>query len=212
MIPHTRHPAMRGAPVRARRGFSLVEMLVALAISAVLLTAALAALDASFRSYKVTTDSASTHVVSRIVMHRVMTMIRTGQDFAPFPADVLDPLQNPIVSNFIEFISVDDPANDIRQVTRLQAVDDPEVNDGSLILQLTLETEVNGEITIEQRPLLRGLRDATFTLEYAIGPRLSRATVDLTIMPNDGGAARLALDMDAPTIRLVASASPRQLE
>lgn len=197
---------------RSRRGFSLIEMLVALAISALLLTASLAALDASFRSYKVTTDSASTHVVSRIVMHRIMTMIRTGQDFAPFPTDVLDPQLNPIVSNFIEFISIDDPANNFRQITRLEAIADPNAQDGSLMLQLVLENDVGGTITREERPLLRGLRDATFTLEYAIGPRLSRATVDMTIMPNDGEAARLALDIDAPTIRLVASTSPRQLE
>lgn len=194
------------------RGFSLIEMLVALAISALLLTASLAALDASFRSYKVTTDSASTHVVSRIVMHRLMTMIRTGQDFAPFPADVFNPNQNPMISNFIEFVSVDDPANNFRQVTRLEAVPDPNGPIGSLMLQLILENDNNGTITREERPLIRGLLDATFTLEYVPGPRLSRATVDLTIMPNDGEAARLALDVDAPTIRLVASTSPRQLE
>jgi prepilin-type N-terminal cleavage/methylation domain-containing protein len=55
---------------RHRRGFSLVEMLVALTITATLLTAALTALDAGFKGYKFTTDGASTHVVSRITMHR----------------------------------------------------------------------------------------------------------------------------------------------
>ncbi|HZW10885.1 MAG TPA: prepilin-type N-terminal cleavage/methylation domain-containing protein [Phycisphaerales bacterium] len=62
----------------AARAFSVVELLVALTISSLLLTATLVALDASFKSYKVTTESASSHVVARMVMHRMTTMIRTG--------------------------------------------------------------------------------------------------------------------------------------
>ena len=46
--------------LRRRRGFSIVEMLIALAITATLLTATLAALDTSFKSYKVTTEGART--------------------------------------------------------------------------------------------------------------------------------------------------------
>ena len=63
MLSHRRQPI-------ARRGLSLLEMLIALAISAMLLTAALSALDVMFKGYKQTTESASTHVVSRIVMSR----------------------------------------------------------------------------------------------------------------------------------------------
>ncbi|RMD63684.1 MAG: prepilin-type N-terminal cleavage/methylation domain-containing protein, partial [Planctomycetota bacterium] len=59
----TRRPACATTtpPSGRWRGFSLVEMLLALAISATLLTAALAALDSSFKGYKATTESASTH-------------------------------------------------------------------------------------------------------------------------------------------------------
>lgn len=193
-----------------RGGFSLVEMLIALAITAALLTASLSALDASFKSYKVTTESASTHVVSRIVMHRVMTMIRTGTEFGPYPDDVLDPGQNPIVSSFIEFVSLDDPENDHRQVTTIErrAGDEP----GSFDLWYVLEDTLGNTTTTDERPLIRGLREATFTLEYDIGPRLTQATVDLTIEPNDLQDADIFSSLETPTIRLVASTSPRVLD
>ncbi|MDG1978790.1 MAG: prepilin-type N-terminal cleavage/methylation domain-containing protein, partial [Phycisphaerales bacterium] len=83
-----------------RRGFNLVEVLIALAITATLLTATLAALDASFRAYQATTEEVSTQSIGRIVMHRMLTLIRTGTDFGPYPAD---PRVTTIQSDFIEF-------------------------------------------------------------------------------------------------------------
>ena len=56
---------------RRIRGFSLVEMLIALSISAMLLAATLVALQASFRAYQTTTDQAATHAVGRMVVHRI---------------------------------------------------------------------------------------------------------------------------------------------
>src|SRR5690606_2285844 len=83
--------------ISRRRGFSLIEMLVALAITSALLSASLAALDTSFKSYQMTSQSASTHVVTRIVMHRMRSMIRVGTEFGPFPEDVFATEQNPII-------------------------------------------------------------------------------------------------------------------
>jgi len=102
------------------RGFSMVEMLIALTISAVLMTATLGALDASFQQYKSTTESASTHVVSRIAMHRMLSMIRTGVEFGPFPADVYSPSQNPVVSDYIEFVSERDLSTGRNRITRIE--------------------------------------------------------------------------------------------
>jgi hypothetical protein len=64
-------------------------------------------------------------------------------------------------------------------------------------------------------PLIRNLQDAKFTLEYDVGPVLRHATVDLTIRPNDSSVANATMihtDLDAPTLRLIASASPRKLD
>lgn len=199
-------------PSRSRRAFSLVEMLIALAISAALLTASLSALDASFKSYQVTTESASTNIVCRIVMQRMLAMIRTGTDFGPYPLDVLDTSQNPVVSNSIEFVSAQDTANDYRQVTRIETVNDDEANDGSFILMLTIEDHNGDDVTEQEHPLLRGVRDATFTLEYDIGPRLRLATIDLTVDPERLSDAGIRMvDAGADTIRLVASSSPRRI-
>lgn len=190
----------------------MIELMIALAISATLLTASLAALDAAFKSYKATTESASTHVVTRMVVHRVLTMIRTGREFGPFPLDVLDPAQNPMVSGSIEFVSAQDEGAGYRQVTRLEAREDETGGAGDLKLMLIIEEDRNGTITTEERPLLRRVRNLTFTLEYDIGPVLKLATMDLTVAPDDSQGLTLHADIDAPTIRMVASSSPRALE
>ncbi len=85
---------------RVRRGFNLVELLMALTISATLLTATMVALDASFMAYQNTTEVASTHTISRLAMHRILTLIRTGTEFRPLPVSPLFPIQE---SEFIDF-------------------------------------------------------------------------------------------------------------
>lgn len=204
MTPRTARPA----PARRPRAFSIVEMLLALAISGALLAASLSALDTSFKGYQRTTDSASTHVVARIVMHRVMSMIRTGSEFGPYPSD---PIATPVItSNFIEFVSFQD--DDSREVTRIEQ----RAVEGSTRQELwyVQVIEENGDVVeTRERPLLRDLENIGFTLEYDVGPRLLRATVDLTVVANDDlSASALQTGQAAPPIRLVSSTSPRQLD
>ncbi len=199
---------------RSRRGFSIVEMLIALTISAMLLTATLAALDASWRSYKITTESASTHVVSRIVVSRILTLIRTGTSFGPYPADVLDASQNPVPDNHeIEFIAESDRlAGNENIVTR---IDRRAVSGQTNTYELwysRLDNSSDPPTLIDERPMLRNVREALFILEYAPGPRLIRATLDLTIQPNDDEDMNVGVGGETPTIRLVASAVPKQLD
>ncbi|CAG0992031.1 hypothetical protein PHYC_02351 [Phycisphaerales bacterium] len=194
------------------RGFSLIEMLIALTITATLLTATLTALDTSFRAYKVTTEGASTNVVSRMMMSRIMTMIRTGEEFGPYPTDVLDSAQNPVTSTFIEFETANDGAGN-RQVLRIERRDQSDPQRGPYELWY-VQTDIVNDVPSEaiERPLLTGVTEATFTLEYDIGPRLRRATVDLTIKPNDYQDARFSADLETPTIRLVSTVNPRKLD
>ena len=206
----------------SRRGFSIIEMLIAITISATLLTATLTALNASFIQYKVVTESASTHVVSRIVMHRMLSMVRTGSDFGPFPADVLDAAQNPVTTDWIEFVSARDVAGGIDRITRIehrpgQAGAGQNVP-GSLwyvLLDPALVDPNDPQAGIlEEHELLAGVEAASFTLEYDIGPRLRHATIDLTIRPNDSEdltVGDVAASAEAQTIRLIATAAPRQL-
>lgn len=198
---------------RTRRGFSLIEMLIALTITGTLLAATLSALHASFRAYKFTTDSASNHIVSRIVMHRILTMVRTGDEFGPYPADVYDSGQNPVTSDFVEFVSFVDEATATRKITRIEKRDALSSEQGPHTLYYVLKTYVNGTLTdTHQSPLLQGVKDAKFVLEYDIGPRLKRATVDFTIDPATTANTDLHTELSAPTVRMVSSVVPRRLE
>lgn len=193
-----------------RRGFSIIEMLVALAISATLLTATLAALDASFKSYKSTTDSVSTHVVGRLVMHRLASLVRNGENFGPYP---VNPILTPkIESTSIQFEVHPDPYADVREVWTIERVSAVEPN-GPYALTATVERYEDGELADEStRTLVRRVHDATFTLEYDVGPRLRRATIDFTLTPDDDQADRIGSSMQAPPVRMVATVAPRRLD
>jgi prepilin-type N-terminal cleavage/methylation domain-containing protein len=195
-----------------RRGFSLVEVLVALAICATMLTAAMTALDTSFKCYKVTTEGASTNIVARMVMARIMTMVRTGSQFGPYPVDPLDTAQNPVSSHYVEFVLVDDPVTLIKNVVRIERRAQTDPINGPFELWYVQTDYANGvQTAINERPLITGVLEANFTLEYDVGQNLKRATVDLTVKPNNFQAAFIGGDLNAASIRLVSSVNPRRL-
>lgn len=198
---------MTQRPRTHRPAFSIIEMLIALVITSTLLTATLAALDASFKSYKVTSDSASTHVVSRIVMQRLMAMIRNGSNFGPYPAN---PIATPIIeSDWIEFETTTDPASGSTRITTLSR----QASGEQWNLICTVAIFQNGVLTSEDsRPLITGLAELNFIMEYDVGPVLKRVTVDMVVQPNDLQDAAISANLEAPTIRMVASASPRRLD
>jgi hypothetical protein len=185
----------------------MIEVLISLTITATLLTATMAALNTSFKSYQVTSEGASTNVVARIVMQRVTAMIRTGDSFGPYP---VNPILTPeLESDYIEFVSFREPSSGTERITRLEKRDG-DAETGPFELWYVLSTFVNGEYQGEdEAPLLVGLNDVIFTMEYDVGPRLKRATVDLIIQPDDMQDLAVGSKLEAPTIRLVASASPR---
>lgn len=210
---------------RTPRGFSLIDMLLALAISGMALAATFQALNVSFMNYQKITDSASSHVVSRIMMHRILALIRTGTDFGPFPADVLvDP---EIQADFIEFVSQRDDDGDPTQVMRIEFRQDAGEPLGDLWLVLI---DPSGAAADREQLMLDSVEAAQFRMRYDVGPRLLRCTVDLSIIPNDTIEQGVDSDDDGDIdendvnediniygdatavqrIRLVASASPRQ--
>src|SRR3954463_8550923 len=69
-----------------RRGVGLIELLIALSISAVLLTATAVAVDASFKAYANNQEEASLLQQSRMALNRVVTSIRTSDTHAPIGA------------------------------------------------------------------------------------------------------------------------------
>ncbi len=199
---------MRRTTSRApRRGFSMIEVLISLTITSTLLTATMAALNTSFKGYQVTSEGASTNVVARIVMQRLTAMIRTGDSFGPYP---VNPVLTPeIESDYIEFVSFRELSTGTERVTRLERRE-ATGNDGPYELWYIVTTYVDGTYEDQDTaPLLSGLNDVKFVMEYDVGPRLKRATVDLIIQPDDMQDLTVGSSLAAPTIRLVASASPR---
>jgi hypothetical protein len=193
------------APQSRRRAFNIPELLIALAINAMLLLATLIALNASYNAYSRTTEVASTHTVGRLVMSRMLTMIRTGTEFGPFPAS---PLTTTVQSDYIEFLT---PQNELMIL---------EWDSDEEALYVELQDPVSGT-QITRQLLLEGVLAQTdsggnpvhpFTLEFVKGRYLYRATLDLTIRPDDNQATNIDADNSAQTIRLVASAMPRTQE
>lgn len=210
-----------------RRAFSLIEMLIAIAISSAILSAMMVSLDTTFKGFETNADSASSHVVTRIAVNRLLTMIRTGTEFGPVPADVLDTDVNPLIADYFEFVSERDADGDPVTITRVEFrypgegalyrswginQDPPELDftpadTGELhLVQLDVATGEETEFL-----LLNEVRSARFVLRYAIGPHLERATIDLTIDPRTQDETHFASDASAQSVRIVASAMPRQL-
>jgi len=203
-----RRPDGRGGPVVAprraarrgrrivRRGFNLAELLISLSISAVLLTATMVALDASFTAYQRTTEEASTQTIGRMVMHRILTLIRSGENFGPFP---LDPLEPVVRSNFIEIQLVE--GGDIVTIEWREAEE-------ALYYLVGTDEHLLLEGVIPQTDPDTGDVVPPFTLEFQRGRELHRATIDLAIIPDDNMDVDLDGDLER-AIRLVASAQPR---
>ena len=189
-----------------RRGFNMVELLLALAISGALLAATMAALDASFTAYQTTTEMASTHTIGRLTMHRVLALIRTGQEFGPFPANPQDSF---VESNYIEFITPGERYIALEWMEFPDAANGYPVGEALYVVvdsqppQLLLEGVVR-----QDDPDVPGDYIRPFRLEYKLGRNLYRATIDLMLVPDDNLSTELDGDY-GQVIRLVASAMPR---
>lgn len=218
---------MRTIRTRTRRGFSLAEMLIALAISSALLSSALVALDTLFKGFETNADSASSHVVSRIATNRILTLVRTGTDFGPTPGDVLDANKNPMYSDFFEFVSRRDENNVPTQLTRIEfryAGEGAQYRAwgvGEEEPELDFQPEGPGELWLVQIDpaddseqaflLLREVRSALFSLAYDVGPRLERCTIDIVVEPSMPADIKLESEAPPETLRIVASAMPRRI-
>ncbi len=194
------------------RGFNLVELLIAMAITAVLMVAVMTSLHASFMAYQTTTEEASTHTISRLVMNRMLTMIRTGREFGPIPTN---PLDQTVTSDLIDF------RTSTGSVITLEWKAQPDAAHGYPQGQALYVTLDNGT-TVTTSLLLEGVtpqydpptstdendRIKPFTLQFEKGFTLYRATIDLAVTPDDNMSVQLDGN-NASLIRLVASAMPR---
>lgn len=185
-----------------RRGFNLIEMLIALAITAALLAAVMVALHASFMAYQSTTELASTHTIARLAMHRMLALIRTGQEFGPFP---INPQDSVVASNEIEFLT---PSGNLIRLEWFGPADATHPLPNALYAVIN-----NGTPNVMLEGVMPqvdtgGFPVLPFTLEYELGRKLHRATIDITLVPDDNMSVTIDGD-NQQQLRLVASAMPR---
>ncbi len=190
----------------SRRGLSLIELLISLAITAVLLTATMVAIDASFMAYASAAEQASTQTASRLVVHRLLAYIRTGTAHGPLTPD---PNADPpvtldgdtISSNYLELI---DPNGKLIRV---------EYNAEEQTLYGTI-SDMDGDNATTQ-PLLTGVTACAFSANRRLDANgvlvLNRATMDLTVVPNADTSTTIERG-PGTAVRLIASTMPRKLD
>jgi prepilin-type N-terminal cleavage/methylation domain-containing protein len=186
----------RRARARAPHGLTLVELLIALAITATLLVAMLMALRAAFRGYQASVEQSSTQMTGRVVAQRILGLVRTGAAFGPLPDDPRD--------RFVQGDSLAITLDTGETVTlRLdRAAETLFVRAGSGD-ERTLLSGVRGPVDDE------GAARGAFTLEFEKGTSLLRASFDLTV--ESDSETQLTLEGDEVTpLRIVGTASPRR--
>lgn len=197
---------------RRAAGLSLVELLIALAITALLMTAVMVATDASFKAYAAAAESASAQSATRMVTNRLLTLVRTSTAHGPLEPD---PSTTPA-------IAFKDGSDDTLDSHYLELVDQtgqyvkieyaPGATEGEAG-KLTITTEINGtESTVD---LLGGVIDAHFYTHRRVDSEgvlvLDRATMDISVAPDVDNTLAIEDDTREP-IRVIASTMPRKLE
>jgi len=196
-------------PRRRRRslGLSLVELLISLSITAMLLTAVMVALDASFQAYASAAESASTQTTTRLVVHRTLTLVRTSTAHGPLAPDgsTTPPVTlagtSTISSHYMDLV---DPKGDL---IRLEY----DATDETLYITVT---PYGGSVATRE-PLLGGVSACQFTLTRRLDDDgvwvLERGSMDFTVEPDTDTS--LAIEGDnTPPVRVIASTMPRKFE
>ena len=186
----------------SRRGLAVIELLIALAISGLVLVAVAYCVDTSFKAYSINQERSDLMQRSRLAMHRILTTIRTTSAHQPvnplaeagFKAGfvVTDSAITMVDVNDVEIKFQHDPVNGV-----LLAVD----KDGNeYVLVRGVET-----FEIKMEPM----RTEKATRSGGDYDRLMRATVKLTIKTS-GNSADIDESVAAQKVTLSSSAVPRQ--
>lgn len=195
---------------RRARGFSMIELLIALAITSALLTATAVAIDASFKSYASASELASAQAGTRMVVHRLLTLVRTSTAHGPLEPDAAatPPVTidgSTIESNFLEMID---------QTGRLLRVE-YRAADEELWVLIDDDGDLAFEMGETQQPLLSGVTDASFFARRRMDQTgvwvLERGSLDITVQPGRDNTLAIENGNNQP-IRIVASTMPRRLE
>jgi hypothetical protein len=184
-----------------RRGVGLAELLVALSISAALLTATAVAIDASFKAYAINQEQSDLTQRSRLAIYRMTTMIRQTREHAPATPSV--------AAQFAAGATVSDTGIDMFDL------------DGNAVSYFydaankRLMASINGV----ERPMCEGvqsfivrlepMRSATSIKTGGSWDLLKRATVEMTVKTTSSTATK-GEGIDRQSVTLSASVMPRR--
>jgi prepilin-type N-terminal cleavage/methylation domain-containing protein len=165
-----------------RRGVGLIELLVALAICAALLTAVGVAMDASFKAYGIDESQAQLMERSRLAMNRMLTYIRSTNQHLPDDDASQTNFQNGLITKASSIRMMIDATHGIifrQSGTTLQAVSFT-IN-GAALTEGTSRTLLNGvnagDFTITFEPQ----RSAEAIKTGGKYDQLKRASITLTV-------------------------------
>lgn len=197
-------------PERARHrqaGLGLVELMIALVISSLLLTATMMATDTSLKAYANATAQVSAQASTRLVTQRLMTLVRSSRAHGPLQpqSSELGPVTlsgDTLSGPYLEMIDSKE------QLVRI------EYRSQSREVWLVM-SQLDGSNPSEQ-PLLTDVVAATFSCSRRKTNDglwvLARGMVDLTIQPTVSDAMDLERAAAMESIRVIASTMPRRLQ
>lgn len=203
---------------RLQRGYTLIEVMIALSVAGLVLTGALTALRAGLIAYGTSTEDAGRQASARLVMQRTLAMIRTARLHDPY-----DPSQPGL-----QLLDPDHANHPLRAVgIRLQTNDGHEVRvwwqanngygDADLGDLMMADVTTNQTEVVMQRVRCRRTESDEpfiFTLVSRTSPDgllLARATFHLFAERDPDATTTLEQNTSSGTaIQMVSSTAPRQ--
>ncbi len=187
-----------------RRGVTVTELLIALAISATLLVAAMGAIDGSLRAYSINTVQADLSQKSRVALHRLTSDIRSSRAHSPVATSAVSSFTQGLIAtdSAIVFFDADD-----REVTYALDTSSQElrvtINGNTPIVLLRGVTQFTVKMTPTQSATARRTAGA-FDL-------LARADITLTVKRDlNDNDKDLKESAARQSLKLTTAVSPKQ--
>lgn len=194
-----------------RRGIGLVELLVAMAISAALLTSVAMAVNASFKAYAVNQSQGQLMQRARMALNRMVTYVRATNEHRPDDDTALDSFESGLVTTASSIRMMLDSSNGMifrQSGNELQMI--PFTVAGNTLSEGTPRTLLHGVGTNDFRITFEPQRSAVSVKTGSPAyDQLKRASIVLTVRPTSDTSVK-GEEQQGQTVTLSASIMPRK--
>ena len=184
-----------------RRGVTILELLIALSISAMLLVATAVAVDACFRAYKNNQEESSLMQRARIVIDRITTVIRTTKAHQPDTPSA--------AANFLSGVTVTDSGIDLFDVNNVETIFRYDPPTQRILAIVGGKTYVLASGVTAFSIKMEPMRSAESIRTGGGWDLLQRATISMTVRTT-GNTATATETTNTQAVTLSASVMPRQ--